>query len=105
MNSRSRIAFSKLSTLAARKNVCSRCTATIAVIPNYGCRLFVDFGGRLYDVRAENDEPYVFPTVDMAIIELSKIRGLDQWVTVDMVSLIPRPTISMEGVRELENAA
>jgi len=65
--------------------------ANLAVIPDFGCRLFISHDGQTKAVMTDEGEPFFFPSVDAGIRALSSIPGIDHHINVDAVSLMAHP--------------
>lgn len=62
--------------------------ATLSVIPDFGCRLFVTHKDQRFSVVMEDGEPAYFPNIDEGVRQLSAIPGLDHLIAVDAISLV-----------------
>lgn len=62
--------------------------ATLSVIPNFGCRLFVTYKDQRFSVVMEDGEPAYFPNIDEGVRQLSVIPGLDHQIVVNTISLV-----------------
>lgn len=84
------IRYGELGTLAHAAQKIAAFRAILSVIPDRGCRLFVDCGGHSISVVEDDGEPKFFSSVELALIELARVPGVDHHVTVDIISLLPR---------------
>lgn len=53
--------------------------------------MFVNYRNHCLFVVDKEGEPKYFPSVEIALIEMATIDGIDHHVTVDIISLLPRP--------------
>lgn len=85
------ISFHELSALSKTNPTGVAFKVVLSVIPGGGCRLFVNYRHHCLFVVDEDGEPKYFPSVEIALIEIATIDGIDHHVTVDIISLLPRP--------------
>lgn len=85
------ISFRELSALSKTNPTGVAFKVVLSVIPGGGCRLFVNYRHHCLFVVDEEGEPKFFPSVEIALIDLATIDGIDHHVTVDIISLLPRP--------------
>lgn len=81
------IKFDELGTLVGERSL-QVFTATLCVIPDFGCRLFVIHKEQRFSVVMEDGEPAYFPNIDEGVRQLSAIPGLDHLIAVDAISLV-----------------
>lgn len=84
------ISFRELATLPAGVYPPAGFRAVLSVIPQAGCRLFVHFENKpCMHVVDDAGTPLLLP-LEFALNELAKLPGINQQVTVDIISLLPR---------------
>lgn len=81
------IKFDELGSLVSEHSV-SVFKATLCVIPDFGCRLFVIHKDQRFSVVMEDGKPAYFPDLDEGVRQLSSIPGLDHVIAVDAISLV-----------------
>ena len=81
------IKFDEIGTLVSEHSL-QVLKATLSVIPDFGCRLFVIHKDQRFSVVMEDGKPAYFPNVDEGVRQLSAIPGLDHLITVDAISLV-----------------
>jgi hypothetical protein len=82
-----KIRFDQLDTLVS-KNSLTVFKATLTVIPEFGCRLFVTFKEERFNVVTEEGEPKYFTSIAEGVQQLADIPGLDHQIVVDIISLV-----------------
>lgn len=82
------IAYRELASLVAGPDATPYFTPTLSVIPGFGCRLFVVCAGEQFHVVDDDGEPLYFPSLEIGVQELATVRGVDQHITIDIISML-----------------
>lgn len=83
-----KIAFGELASLVRGPKAAPYFTPTLSVIPGFGCRLFVACDGQQFVVVDDDGEPIYFPSIESGVQELALVRGVDQHITIDIISML-----------------
>lgn len=81
------IRFDELDMLVS-KNSLTVFRATLTVVPEFGCRLFVTYKEERFNVVMDDGEPKYFASLEEGIQQLADVPGLDHQIVVDIISLV-----------------
>lgn len=77
----------------------------LSLIPERGCRLFAQMNDQFVPVVLDDGTPKFFDSIEEGVTELALLPGIDNLVTVDILSLIPRASARLYGFAGAKTAA